>query len=157
MSVIYMNICPWIFGWVFLLVPAHPGRPGQRAIKRLLCCCCVCPFNLSLLTVSVCLVVFQVVATRCCWITCRTWAIFSRSHWLTKVPRELMTLSQECMRMTCCVKTLTTSRRLHHSPTRKACSTWLIQRSANVSRSVLLTDCGQDRAVGQLYVCVPGR
>jgi len=23
-------------GWVFLLVPAHPGSPGQRAIKRLL-------------------------------------------------------------------------------------------------------------------------
>jgi len=25
--------------WVFLLVPAHPGSPGQRAIKRLLLCC----------------------------------------------------------------------------------------------------------------------
>jgi len=24
-------------GWVFLLVPAHPGSPGQRAVKRLLC------------------------------------------------------------------------------------------------------------------------
>ena len=23
-------------GWVFLLVPAHPGSPGQRAVKRLL-------------------------------------------------------------------------------------------------------------------------
>jgi len=23
---------------VFLLVPAHPGSPGQRAVKRLLCC-----------------------------------------------------------------------------------------------------------------------
>jgi len=21
-------------GWVFLLVPAHPGSPGQRAVKR---------------------------------------------------------------------------------------------------------------------------
>jgi len=28
-------------GWVFLLVPAHPGSPGQTAIKRLLLCCCV--------------------------------------------------------------------------------------------------------------------
>jgi len=27
-------------GWVFLLVPAHPGRPGQRAVKQLLLCCC---------------------------------------------------------------------------------------------------------------------
>jgi len=26
-------------GWMFLLVPAHPGSPGQRAAKRLLCCC----------------------------------------------------------------------------------------------------------------------
>ena len=25
---------------MFLLVPAHPGRPGQRAVKRL--CVCVC-------------------------------------------------------------------------------------------------------------------
>jgi len=25
--------------WVFLLVPADPGSPGQRAVKRLLCCC----------------------------------------------------------------------------------------------------------------------
>ena len=24
---------------MFLLVPAHPGSPGQTAIKRLLCCC----------------------------------------------------------------------------------------------------------------------
>jgi len=26
-------------GWVFLLVPAHPGSPGQRAVNG--CCCCV--------------------------------------------------------------------------------------------------------------------
>ena len=26
-------------GWVFLLVPAHPGSPGQRAVKWLLLCC----------------------------------------------------------------------------------------------------------------------
>jgi len=29
-------------GWVFLLVPAHPGSPGQRAVKQLLCYCCNC-------------------------------------------------------------------------------------------------------------------
>jgi len=30
-------------GWVFLLVPAHPGSPGQTAVKRsLLLCCCWC-------------------------------------------------------------------------------------------------------------------
>ena len=27
-------------GWMFLLVPAHPGRPGQRAVKQ--SCVCVC-------------------------------------------------------------------------------------------------------------------
>ena len=27
-----------VSGWMFLLVPAHPGRPGQTAVKRL----CVC-------------------------------------------------------------------------------------------------------------------
>jgi len=31
-------------GWVFLLVPVHPGSPGQRAIKRLLLLLyCWCP------------------------------------------------------------------------------------------------------------------
>ena len=25
---------------MFLLVLAHPGSPGQRAVKRLLLCCC---------------------------------------------------------------------------------------------------------------------
>ena len=29
-----------VSGWMFLLVPAHPGRPGQRAVKR--SCVCVC-------------------------------------------------------------------------------------------------------------------
>ena len=28
-------------GSAFLLVPADPGSPGQRAVKRLLLCCCV--------------------------------------------------------------------------------------------------------------------
>ena len=28
-------------GWVFLLVPAHPGIPRQRAVKQLWVCVCV--------------------------------------------------------------------------------------------------------------------
>ena len=28
--------------WFYLLVPAHPGSPGQRAIKRVCMCVCVC-------------------------------------------------------------------------------------------------------------------
>ena len=31
-----------VSGWMFLLVPAHSGRPGQRAVKRLCVCVCVC-------------------------------------------------------------------------------------------------------------------
>ena len=27
---------------MFLLVPAHPGSPGQKAVKRLCVCVCVC-------------------------------------------------------------------------------------------------------------------
>jgi len=29
-------------GFTFL-VPAHPGSPGQRAVKRVCVCVCVCP------------------------------------------------------------------------------------------------------------------
>jgi len=35
-------------GSVFLLVPAHPGSPGQRAVKRLLLCCFFVPGDLDL-------------------------------------------------------------------------------------------------------------
>ena len=31
-----------VSGWMFLLVPAHPGRPGQRAVKRSCVCVTVC-------------------------------------------------------------------------------------------------------------------
>jgi len=39
-SVIWMMI-RMVGEWVFLLVPAHPGSPGQRAVKQLLLCMCV--------------------------------------------------------------------------------------------------------------------
>ena len=29
-----------VSGWMFLLVPAYPGSPGQRAVKQ--SCVCVC-------------------------------------------------------------------------------------------------------------------
>ena len=32
-----------VSGWMFLLIPAHPGSPGQRIIKRW--CVCVCRMN----------------------------------------------------------------------------------------------------------------
>ena len=31
-----------VSGWMFLVVPAHPGSPGQRAVKRSCVCVCVC-------------------------------------------------------------------------------------------------------------------
>jgi len=31
-----------VSGRMFLLVLAHPGSPGQRAVKRLCVCVCVC-------------------------------------------------------------------------------------------------------------------
>ena len=34
--------CEWVN--VFLLVPAYPGSPGQKAVKRLCVCACVCDF-----------------------------------------------------------------------------------------------------------------
>jgi len=37
---------------MFLLVPAYPGSPGQKAVKRL--CACVCVYVLSI-RLSVCL------------------------------------------------------------------------------------------------------
>jgi len=38
---------------VFLLVPAHPGSPGQRAVKQLLLCCCASTYAFSALTLLV--------------------------------------------------------------------------------------------------------
>jgi len=32
--------CEWVN--VFLLVPAYPGSPGQKAVKWLFVCVCVC-------------------------------------------------------------------------------------------------------------------
>jgi len=45
-----------VSGWMFLLVPAYPGCPGQTAVKWLLCCCSYqlplsLRFSLSLLLV----------------------------------------------------------------------------------------------------------
>jgi len=37
---------------MFLLVPAHPGRPGQRAVKRLCVCVCVCVCFFYLIKIS---------------------------------------------------------------------------------------------------------
>jgi len=37
---------------MFLLVPAHPGRPGQRAVKRLLLCVVVRAFTLQLQSIT---------------------------------------------------------------------------------------------------------
>ena len=34
-----------VSGWMFLLVPAYPGSPRQKAVKRL--CVCVCVWNLT--------------------------------------------------------------------------------------------------------------
>ena len=41
-------------GGMFLLLPAHPGSPGQRAVKRSCVCVCVLANN----TMFVLLVVF---------------------------------------------------------------------------------------------------
>jgi len=32
-----------VSGWMFLLVPAYPGSPGQKAVKRLCVCVCLKP------------------------------------------------------------------------------------------------------------------
>jgi len=90
---------------------------------------------MSVISVTHCcvrLVVFQVVAARCCWITCHTWALFSLSLWLTKAPRELTMLWRKCMHMTWCVRILTTLWTLHRFLTEKTYARWLIQRSACV-------------------------
>jgi len=51
--------CPMIrmgvTGWMFLLVPAYPGSPGQKAVKRLCVCVSVCVSVCVCLCLSVCL------------------------------------------------------------------------------------------------------
>ena len=41
---------------MFLLVPAYPGSPGQKAVKQLCACVCVCMFY-RFVSLSVCLFV----------------------------------------------------------------------------------------------------
>ena len=36
--------CETVSGCVFLLVPAYPGCPGPKAVKRLCVCVCVCGY-----------------------------------------------------------------------------------------------------------------
>jgi len=47
--------CPMIMmgvsGWMFLLVPAYPGSPGQKAVKRLCVSVCV-SYSVSLITIE---------------------------------------------------------------------------------------------------------
>ena len=38
-------------GFTFL-VPAHPGSPGQRAVKRVCVCVCVCVCDIQLLKIT---------------------------------------------------------------------------------------------------------
>ena len=50
-------------GFAFL-VPAHPGSPGKRAVKRVCVCVCVC-VDLSYAVKLVCLFVCAVQVTTC--------------------------------------------------------------------------------------------
>jgi len=52
-------------GWVFLLVLAHLGSPGQRAVKRLLLCVCLVKQKPKAVVVVLVVVVIVVV-----WVTC---------------------------------------------------------------------------------------
>jgi len=50
-------------GFAFL-VPAHPGSPGQRAVKQMCVCVCVCvcvmsKYNVICLTLTISFLVFQ--------------------------------------------------------------------------------------------------
>jgi len=73
-------------GWVFLLVPAHPGSPGQRAVKRSWCCCSYSNVIVSIflklpassMSVATCIyLVFE-------YMTCYQTAFTSACAWLSK-------------------------------------------------------------------------
>jgi len=60
---------------VFLLVLAHPGSPGQRAVNRLCVCVCVCA-RVALLTM---IAVFQAVVLSTLLYGCESWVLYRRS------------------------------------------------------------------------------
>jgi len=44
----WLTIRIGVSGWIFRLVPAHPGNLGQRVVKWLCMCDCVCVHNCSI-------------------------------------------------------------------------------------------------------------
>ena len=57
-----------VSGWMFLLVPAHSGRRGQRAVKR--SCVCVCVLKICLITVD------YIALVQVCWSCAMWWHVF---------------------------------------------------------------------------------
>ena len=53
-----------VSGWMFLLVPAHPGSPGQRAVKWL--CVCEVALNLCITSVVLLMLLLLLLLLVCC-------------------------------------------------------------------------------------------
>ena len=107
--------CPMIrmgvSGWMFLLVPAYPGSPGQKAVKRLCVCVCVTCFLLS--AFSDCLGCSCVFFCRSCqnlhswlrWarVETRSWQYTVPSHQQMSIPLQLSTNQEILMVGRCAV------------------------------------------------------
>jgi len=85
-------------GWVFLLVPAHPGSPGQRAIKRSWCCCSYSNVIVTIFlklpasSMSVAICIYLLFEYMICYQT----AFTSACAWLSK---KILQLSADCQNL----------------------------------------------------------
>jgi len=90
-------------GFTFL-VPAHPGSPGQRAVKRLCVCVCVC--------VCVCIYIGRIWWQLCCHCTCVVVMILSCCYLFCLCLYRWILLLSAC-RLTVCVDDIVPWRLYH--------------------------------------------
>ena len=136
-----------VSGWMFLLVPAYPGCPGSKAVKRSLLLLCGTTRSAGTRKVKpICILLKQetVSDTGISWAICKS-ALHSRQI-ATPAPHHSVFLQAGCpsCRPTNSVKALKATTSLH-------CASWGLLTSVQVSLAILVVWGDGDSDVVQCY------